>query len=120
MTGKLRHLGGFRFRELIETMSPVHAESLLLQRFEQDSELAFQDGAFYSCEQSKAVLNICRGMTLRYASMSCQETVLSENCYSIFLVICEAELAPYTNKFYLFSALFFLIIILKGSRGDRR
>lgn len=98
----------------------LHADSPLFQRFEQDSELAFQDVAFYSCEQSKAVLNICKGMRPRYASMSCQEIVLSENCYSGFLVICDAELAPYTNKFYLFSALFFLIIILKGSRGDRR
>lgn len=52
--------------------------------------------------------------------MSCQETILSENGFSAFLVICDTELAPYTNKFYLFLALFSLIIILKGSRGDRR
>ena len=52
--------------------------------------------------------------------MSCQEIILLENGYSAFLVICDIELAPYTNKFYLFLALFFLIIILKESRGDRR
>lgn len=40
--------------------------------------------------------------------------------FSAFLVVCDTELAPYINKFYLFLALFFLIIILKGSRGDRR
>lgn len=85
------------------------------------SELAFENVALYFCEQQKTVLNICKGVTVRYANMSCQEIALSENGYSAFLVICDAELAPYTNKFYLLSsALFFLIIILKGSRGDRR
>lgn len=48
--------------------------------------------------------------------MSCQEIAQSGNCYSAFLVICDAEIAPCINKFYLFSALFFLIIILKGSK----
>lgn len=52
--------------------------------------------------------------------MSCQEIVLSGTYSPAFLVTCDAELAPYTNKIYLFSALFFHIIILQGSRGDRR
>lgn len=47
-------------------MSTLCASSLLLQKFEQDLELSFQNVALYSYEQLKEVLNIYTGMTVRY------------------------------------------------------
>ena len=44
--------------------------------------------------------------------MSCQETILSENGFSAFLVICDTELAPYTNKFYFYICLSILFTYL--------
>lgn len=61
----------------------LHVHSIVLQRFEQHSELAFQNEALYSCEQSKAVLNICKDMTMRYCLY-----VLSGNCPVRKLLFC--------------------------------
>lgn len=104
-TGSLWHVEVFQFIEVTENASMLHVDSVLLPRFEQESELAFQNVAFYSCEQSKAVLNICKGMTVSY----CQH-VLSGNRPVRKLFCCSAHLrcrasSIYKQDLFIFSTL---------------